>query len=127
MNIRFLIVPVLAAATLTACSGEVTSTRPCLEVPTTTAKLVMNMGYPNFDAYGTRSAKAVKDPKGGFIIAVAFSVPSDQVAVFKLPSLEPGTLVLAVDELAQAFTQWPHADKTDPILVRDAVGCLGKP
>jgi hypothetical protein len=127
MNIRFLIVPVLAAATLTACSGEVTSTRPCLDVPTNTAKLVMNMGHPNFDAYGTRSAKAVKDPKGGFIIAVAFSVPGDQVAVFQLPSLEPGTPVLAVDESAQAFTQWPHAGRTDAGLASDAVGCLGKP
>ena len=29
--------------------------------------------------------------------------PSDQVAVFQLPSLESGTLVLAVDELAQSF------------------------
>lgn len=118
-----LLVSALLLSALAACGGgtsegaEPKSSAPkaeCLKVPTDLAK-AMASGVTKTKV--TR-ATAVKSPdfKNLYFVAVQFTAEGidKQTGVWASNALQAGDgVILAVDGIAQQFSDWPHGNETD--------------
>ncbi|AMB58230.1 hypothetical protein [Microterricola viridarii] len=113
---------VLLAASLAGCSASGGDGRECQTVPADLLERIAlgSSGDALTPVAGGAVASASFDD--AYIVAMEFEVPGNdnQVGAWAVGSLEDGaTTVLAVDGLAQQFTQWPSEINGEKLDVRE--------